>query len=159
VLSQGNFFKFRLHIFTHIPEIDIPMENVHNHRWNFASQVISGKLKMQIFQRDRLSNQLFFDYDYKPADGSNKYKVDLKGLSSLTMTDERVFSGGESYYMDKEEMHRIINIPYENAVTLAMTGIPTNNDCKLFSANIFEEKHKEILKYSRNELVKMLETI
>jgi hypothetical protein len=159
VLNKGALFKLRLHIFTSIPAIDIPMENIHNHRWNFASQVIMGKLKMEIFQKSSDGQHLFFDHNYRPANGEIKYQVELLGLSRLQLIEERVFKAGESYYMNCEELHRIVNYPNEKVVTVVMTGAPTNNNCKLYSSNIFSEEQKHILPYSRNELVSILETI
>lgn len=161
VLNRGALFKLRLHIFEKMPEITTPMENVHNHRWNFASQIIAGRLKMEIFQpnRDNIENNLFFDYDYKSSNGGNNYEVNLLGLSGLQITEERVFGAGESYYMDSNEMHRIINFQDERVVTIVMTGIPNNSECKLYSKNAFVDDQKEILKYSRNELLRVLESI
>lgn len=161
VLSNGALFKLRLHIFTSMPEINVPMENIHNHRWNFVSQIIKGKMKMEIFKKGKRLNDenLFFDHDYKPANGNSKYGVHLLGLTSLQLLEERIFQAGESYYMGCDEMHRIINLPNETVVTVVMTGIPNNNECKLFSKEIFAEEQKEVLRYSRNELARILETI
>jgi len=159
VLCKGALFKIRLHVFMNMPEIDIPMENIHNHRWNFASQIIKGKMKMEIFKRGLEGDKYFFDYKYRPANGGGNYEVDLLGLSALEMIEERVFHSGESYYMDCDELHRIVNFPNEKVVTIVMTGIPNNKECKLYSKNIFSEERKEILKYSRNDLVRILESI
>lgn len=159
VLCKGALYKIRLHIFMSMPEVEIPMENIHNHRWNFASQIVKGKMKMEIFKKGLDGDKYYFDYAYKPANGGDNYEVDLLGLSPLELIEERIFHAGESYYMDCDEMHRIVNFPSEKVVTIVMTGIPNNKECKLYSKNIFAEERNEVIKYSRNDLIRILESI
>lgn len=159
VLSKGALFKLRLHIFTSIPEVQVPMENIHNHRWNFASQIIEGRLRMEIFQKSDNPTAFFFNHDYMPANGADNYQVNLLGLSGLELTEERVIKAGENYYMACDELHRIVNYPNETVVTVIMTGAPTNQQCKLYSAQMFIDEQKEILRYNRNEIVTILEKL
>jgi hypothetical protein len=57
--------------------------------------------------------------------------------------------------MDKTELHRVTND--SDVRTIVMTGREANENCKLFSKSIFQEDQKLLERYSKNELVTLLE--
>jgi hypothetical protein len=135
------------------------MENIHDHRWNFASAVIKGPLKMEIFAKTASeTKQTFFEHNYVPANNSDQYEAKLVGLADLKLIEEREFESGQYYYLAKEELHRV-KIENNNTVTIVMTGKPTNNACRLFSSNLFHDDQKSIIKYTKSELINILENI
>lgn len=159
VITEGALFKLRLHIFENMAEIQLPMENIHNHRWNFSSQILKGDLKMEIYEKTDYGDNVYFDYNYNPSKHGNKYEVDLCGLTKLVMKEERLYKEGSFYYMNNKELHRIVNPTDQKVETIVMTGIPTNAKCKLYSQRVFTEGEKLMLKYSRLELIKLLENL
>lgn len=159
VIAEGALFKLRLHIFEKMPEIQVPMENIHNHRWNFASHILKGSLKMEIYEKSDHGRDVFFDYDYNPSKQGNKYEVNLCGVTKLKLRSERIYSSGDTYYMNNHELHRIVNSADQKVETMVMTGMPTNSNCKLYSQHVFSEGEKLVLKYTRSELINLFENL
>lgn len=159
VLLSGKNFKLRIHHFGATAKI--PMENIHDHRWPFASTILSGELKMDIFQRTdkETSTEELHHFIYKSDKTNGNYHTDYLGLSYLEKIQERVYYPGDSYLMRTDELHRIKNQDGDESITLILTGKPISKDCNLFARKPMKEEEKQLIHYSENELRKMLDEI
>ncbi|OJW34624.1 MAG: hypothetical protein BGO54_07795 [Sphingobacteriales bacterium 46-32] len=152
VLLSSHYFKLRLHLFQPIPEIPLPMENIHNHRWNFASKIISGSLKMELFREDDSGGVEVNNYTYLSKNGSDQYAVEYNGKINLERLSLIRYDSGCTYFMKSKELHRIINPNNESTCTLMITGSPLSEKCKLYSYNTFLNERQTVSSYSEEEL-------
>jgi hypothetical protein len=157
VLLSGKNFKLRLHHFG--VSSKIPMENIHDHRWAFASTILSGTLEMDMFKQSQLvgdENKLIH-YVYNSDKSTGSYSTDKIGMVSLNKIESRFYEAGETYLMLPQELHRIKNQEGQESLTLILTGKPENNTCNLFALREINDEEKNTVKYEASELIKMLE--
>jgi hypothetical protein len=157
VLLSGKSFKLRMHVFGRADEV--PMENVHDHRWNFSSSIIKGSLKMEMYEINDNKGISLFHYKYNSNKSENSYQVDYLGKKRVNLKKLRVYSEGDSYFMQTNEFHRITNKKNEECITLIMTGNPISNECNLLSKNEFNLKENILNKYEEYELRNLLMTL
>jgi hypothetical protein len=157
VLLSGKNFKLRLHHFG--VSSKIPMENIHDHRWAFASTILSGTLEMDMFKLSQIvrdENKLIH-YVYNSDKSTGSYSTDKIGMVSLNKIESRFYEAGETYLMLPQELHRIKNQEGQESLTLILTGKPENNTCNLFALREINDEEKNTVKYEASELIKMLE--
>ena len=157
VLLSGKNFKLRLHHFG--VSSKIPMENIHDHRWAFASTILSGTLEMDMFEQSQLvsdENKLIH-YVYNSDKSAGSYSTDKIGMVSIHKIESRFYEAGETYLMLPQELHRIKNQEGQESLTLILTGKPENNTCNLFALREINDEEKNTVKYESLELIKMLE--
>jgi hypothetical protein len=159
VLMDGEYFKLRLHHFGATSKI--PMENIHDHRWPFASSILSGELKMDIFQRtDSTSDsEEVHHFIYKSDKSNGEYKTEEVGLAYLEKIEQRTYYPGETYLMRTDELHRITNQDGDESITLILTGKPISKECNLYARREIKEEEKQLMHYSSEGLTQMLDEI
>lgn len=142
LLDQG--YKLRLHIWFAGTSCE---ENIHSHRWGFASHVLTGALKSELWtdaanddstalprtselslSDSHTSTLLSDEYLYTAKHQKNKTNVSahkqyvgatyLKKLQNVTQT------AGASYVMTPDQLHRI-NHPGEELVATVICTAPT----------------------------------
>lgn len=159
VLLSGKNFKLRLHHFGVAAKI--PMENIHDHRWPFASSILTGQLTMDTFSASDIDKgeEAFYHFRYGSDKQSGSYSTDLIGRKFLNKIDTRIYNSGESYLMRTNELHRIKNTIGQESITLILTGKPVSKSCNLFAKKEIAEAEKRTIPYSSTELKMMLQTI
>lgn len=113
-------YKLRLHIWFpgHACE-----ENIHDHRWSFASYIAAGQLNSEIWCDDA-QGLTFQEFEYHAATSTHApFKRDC-GEKTLKLHCAQVNQVGESYVMPKGKLHRIIN-PGHQLVATVMCSAPT----------------------------------
>lgn len=134
LLDRG--YKLRLHIWFAGQACE---ENIHDHRWSFASHILAGTLRSEIW-RDvdtcQTSNLLADEYEYHAAQASQTAYKTQKGQCQLALEAEVAYHAGQSYVMPEETLHRIINPGHALVATIMCTAptaqgttrlIPTHN--------------------------------
>jgi len=158
VLLEGENFKLRLHHFR--PGCGIlPSENVHDHRWPFASSVIAGRLRMRLLEPQPNGELPVFEYRYHSDKSSGTYQCVPIGFCGLVQTDYIIYETGTHYFMPTTILHQIVYQTGEEALTLVLTGKPERNTCRLYSMGMMQEEEMEIESYTTHELSKKLRTI
>ncbi len=121
LLDRG--YKLRLHVWFPGSACE---ENIHDHRWSFASTILAGSLVSEIWQ-DVAAGQggtEFPEYLYhaaKPCLASFKEAV---GISTLRRHSTRAQPVGSCYVLEEQTLHRIIN-PGTSLVATMMCTAPT----------------------------------
>ncbi len=154
VLGAGKSFKLRLHHFG--SSAKIPMENIHDHRWAFASTILKGSLTMDLFTttQDEGEKVLHYRYDSNKQDGA--YTIEPLGYTRLKVIERKEYISGKQYLMSTTDLHRIINKPGEESMTLILTGKPISSFCNLYAKRTIKDEEKSPITYNRTTLLKML---
>lgn len=120
VLAQNEIFKLRLHIW--LPNVDAA-ENVHEHRWHFASTVLAGTLHSEIYAEDVTPSALEYDeYLYLAKDGASPSSRTYIGKTRLGCVSTSVRRVGEYYSMSPNTLHRVVSIEGGLTATLMCQG-------------------------------------
>jgi hypothetical protein len=116
ILEENDAFRLRLHIWLPTSRAE---ENIHDHRWHFASVILNGSMETEIWE-DALpgGGEALDEYLYigktKDTEARNLYM----GKARVSLKN-RIFNGaGDSYYMMSNVMHRIIYDGKETISTL-----------------------------------------
>lgn len=142
LLDQG--YKLRLHIWFTGTSCE---ENIHSHRWGFASHVLTGSLKSELWAdaanddlaalpctsersstHSRASTLLSDEYLYTAKHQKDKTHVSAHkqyvGAAHLTKLQNVTQTAGASYVMTPDQLHRI-NHPGEELVATIICTAPT----------------------------------
>ena len=139
VLLSGNDFKLRLHHFR--PQNGLlPAENIHDHRWPFASSVIDGQLHMKRFEPNQHKGQPVQEYRYHSNRNGDVPRAEFVQASHLETTEYIIYETGTQYFMPTTVLHQIVYMPGHQALTLVLTGRPERTTCRLFANGILQEE-------------------
>jgi hypothetical protein len=150
ILLQGKHFKLRYHLFNVVD--DVPMENVHNHRWCFASVVLKGNLKTHLFAPNNNEGEPVMLYKYISNKIQNKYETKFIKKTFLKKTMEHEYAQGSSYLMDTITLHRIVLAPNTTTHTLILTGKPQDLECELYARKTIQEDNKILKYYTKDQI-------
>lgn len=155
VLLSGKDFKLRLHHF-HARPGHAPMENIHDHRWAFASSIIRGGFNMHLFEEHPDGEEERTLHNYHSAKVDQKYATEEIGKRRLKVIERLQYVAGDSYIMLPDELHSIIHIPNQEAITLIMTGNNERSTCKLYAKGIIEDEQKQMERFEKDWLFEKL---
>jgi hypothetical protein len=96
--------KLVLHVWPTAAVVDTE-DNIHNHRWDFASAIIIGTLEMEIFTSDRADITLDH-YSYSPVGGDGRYRFERQGRMSVGRGAYFQLSAGKDYHLNNSVLHR-----------------------------------------------------
>lgn len=146
VLSAGRGHQLRLHIWWQRPGDAVPKDsNVHNHRWDFSSVLITGGYRYQEFlpvgppdrpeRRDSFAREpspgepgslargtSFRAYAYGSADDSSSYSLLPRGSRRLELVFDAFLSAGTGYALSADILHRVLGDPSRTTASLVFQG-------------------------------------
>jgi hypothetical protein len=124
VLLAGDGFKLRLHLW--MPDragIGSEVEDIHNHRWDFASHMLTGGYRYQQFA-PASDGTSYFGYSYRSPEGDNSFALRTRGAKLLSCVFDAAVDTGTSYTLRAEVLHRVISDPGRLTATLMLQGAP-----------------------------------
>lgn len=121
VLLADPQFQLRLHVWRPAPEYPAATENVHGHRWDFASAVLAGGYRFQEFAHDARGEE-FRGYLYHGHDGGRTYSMSPTGEARLRCTFDAELSSGSSYLLTADVLHRVVAPTDGTTVSLVLQG-------------------------------------
>ncbi|UOP05016.1 hypothetical protein [Conchiformibius kuhniae] len=134
VLLEHRCYKLRLHIW--FPNA-ICEENIHNHCWHFASHILYGALKTELWQDVKHDTpcphavQMFDEYRYLAKTPNSPPTIKNLGQTQLFKQQDITHHAGESYTMPCNQLHRI-NKTSGNMVATIMCTVPVRKHNRLF---------------------------
>jgi hypothetical protein len=81
------------------------------------------------------------------------------GKTHVKVIKEKVYKTGEQYFMGTSDLHRITNNPFEESITLILTGMPISNVCNLYASRPINQAEKTPAKYDSHILTQMLKSL
>ncbi len=120
LLDRG--YKLRLHVWFAGQACE---ENIHDHRWSFASTILAGTLTSEIWQDScaadvhALSLQ---EYCYHAAQDGQPASKTAVGTCAIRRTDLVEQAVGQAYVMPEQRLHRIINHGDQLVATMVCTA-------------------------------------
>lgn len=158
VLINRSNFKIRLHNFLPRPE-KRPMENIHDHRWNFASAMLKGSFKTDLFTNGVKQDLKTQSYTYYSDKLNDKYETVYNGEVFLEKLKTLKISQGDNYFIPSDALHRINGMNADGTVTIIVTGPPINNTCQFYASRLMEEEEKNLVKHDPLYLQNLLTAI
>ena len=129
-------FRLRLHVWPADYRHGSGYENIHNHRWPFASIVLAGAIRVDQFREiDDLGepgavvcNRLV----YEAAAPGRVGGLRLEGKRALRSLGTRNYPAGTVYFCDTDMLHTVARASRGTAATLMLAGAATGNDALVY---------------------------
>ena len=110
-------------------------ENIHDHRWDFLSSVLFGKLVVEKFEQCAAKATGAFtvpDCVYIAREnGSSEYGIRPVGLAHLKQVSADVYAANSAYYLNAAVLHRIVTVQGGSYATLVFTHRPFASTTRL----------------------------
>lgn len=110
-------FRVRLHFWSAEKVTPISIENIHNHRFNYYSYLLSGSLQNKIWRAGNNGMELMH-FRYYPRLQKESYILEHHGDTRLETLSEMQYYQGDLYCMKAEDLHTASVLAGTNAVTL-----------------------------------------
>jgi len=106
ILEDNDVYRLRLHIW--LPT-SLAEENIHDHRWHFASTILSGTMESEVWE-DAVpgGGELLDEYLYVGKTTTEDAHVKYMGKSRISLRERVVHNTGDAYYMMSNVMHKIV---------------------------------------------------
>lgn len=135
IVLLDNFYKIRLHIWFEGISAE---ENIHSHRWDFASHILAGTLHSEIWQETQNMDDQVHHLDcylYTAKTGFSPPKSKYIGKKYLIKLRDDQFYAGNTYFMYKNNLHRI-KANYSSFIATIICTLPTQTTDNLLFPNI-----------------------
>jgi hypothetical protein len=108
VLLSGSSvgWKLRLHIWWPDPETPATPEDIHNHRWDFASVLLLGGYCAEEFTAGSGDLKAEHYHYFSPEDGA-AFRVHRQGPAVLDRTAVAQLAEGSAYTISHRQLHRV----------------------------------------------------
>lgn len=133
VLESDKSFKLRLHIWL---AGELGEENIHDHRWAFASTILCGQLESEIFT-EALSDdaRAYPEYLYYAKNSDHPAHIQRNGEVRLVCTKHGISRAGDAYSMAPGVLHRIVTTGGGMTATLMCQAAPARAWNRLIPAH------------------------
>jgi hypothetical protein len=81
-------------------------EDIHDHRFSFASVVLAGSLKTEIFRLDESGTPMARLTEHRDG-GDGSYLFDDAGTAGVRHREVSIMGAGSAYYLHSEVLHRV----------------------------------------------------
>jgi hypothetical protein len=98
--------NLRIHIWD-TGEDSIVNSDAHDHRWNFSSRVLAGRIGHITYLPHVSQSGDLYHYMHKSSQREGVYKLDLIGRGALEKQTENGIPNGATYSLDSEIVHRV----------------------------------------------------
>lgn len=138
----------------HIWDAPTPISDVHNHRWNFASFVISGRLRESQFTMTRDQGQIPVFQLTKSMDGRYTYSPD--GRCNIREVRQNIRGEGESYSLDHKVLHSADPESGYPVITAVLQGRDVSRATTVIP-NELQPGQKTVKKLNKDEISHLME--
>lgn len=108
-------FRIRLHIWN----TDVKEFNIHDHRYDFCSLIISGAIENQRWHLSDLGTSVKL-FQYNPRNKNDEYQLERKGQAFLEPQAPEILRAGDWYRMDSNELHTAKAITSGPVITMCL---------------------------------------
>jgi len=135
VLLQGAQpdWKLRLHVWWPAADTDPKAEDIHSHRWDFTTAIVTGEYQATEFTTG--PGLEHYHYEYQLAGDLRSFRMKLLGKASLAPVFQARLPTGTVYHISHKVLHRVSSARSSLTATLMMQGPPRRTCTDVFSAN------------------------
>ncbi len=147
LLDHG--YKLRLHIWFQGSACE---ENIHSHRWGFASHILTGALKSELWadaandDADTITaTEYRYTAEHKQHSQTIKATKEALGEATLAKQQDVIQHAGSSYIMTEDQLHRINHPGQALVATIICTAPTTTLTNRLFPTTDHPKLHPKKL--------------
>ena len=99
-------------------------DDIHNHRWNFSSVVVSGTLHLELYEPD-ISGPDYAVMEYRSLPGAGNFELRPKGTTTASARKSETLHAGSTYTWACQRLHRAWGALGHVTATLVVQGAPS----------------------------------
>ena len=125
-LAPASSYYLRLHVWdTRRGGLPDFRESIHNHNSDFASVILTGGYRHEIFRRSS-TGETYQQYDYSSERGSRSFSLEHKGPVRLALLSNGYLGMNTVYTLTTDVLHRVVPKADSLTASLVLKG-PTVN--------------------------------
>lgn len=124
-------WKLRLHIWWPDPDAPVVPEDIHNHRWDFASVLLLGGYCAEEFTAGSGDLKAEHYHYFSPESGA-AFRVDRQGPAVLDRTAVAQLAEGSAYTISHRQLHRVHADPSVLAASLVLQTPPLTDHTSVY---------------------------
>lgn len=97
-------------------------EDIHTHRWSYCALVLSGRLRMHLYERAAVGEGSDIDEFWCPANIAGQYALQTRGHVALKSKGLFDITVGRPHLGDSQVIHRVAPIGADPVVTAFLQG-------------------------------------
>jgi hypothetical protein len=123
ITSSHPEYKLVLHIWQgREKQQDVPIEDIHNHRWDFTSLILTGGLIWEQYEHSSSDSLLYAEYQYASPGNGFEYSLRPIGQTSLECSFRAWLPAGTAYALSHRVLHRVRPAPSCMTATIILQG-------------------------------------
>lgn len=135
-------YRLTLHLWNPpYTEKELNDELIHDHRFNFWSNILTGDLISENFQRSTTGNS-FRKFQYTPEKKTLSNFYTFSGEERLSKAETSRKITGESYYLSYQSIHRVLLPQTSMTCTLVLRGPRQRNHSNVFNTTYPRENQQ-----------------
>jgi hypothetical protein len=115
VLHATARYQVRLHVWW--PHLRAPREDIHDHRFDFISSVVTGRLYVENYAQSAAAPRRMSGYTEKHALGTGSYDFAPLGSLQVSQIGSSILQPGSVQFTSAEILHRVRAVEGELTVT------------------------------------------
>jgi len=139
VLKETDAYKLRLHIWRSSgierSEEKNKRANIHNHRWNFSSVILSGCYEQEIFEQteDIVDSFPVHSYTYEPDHEKSEEHLFERGLARLRLVSRSMYTKSQQVTLSAATLHRVVTCAGVTTASLFVSGDATRSSTTVYN--------------------------
>ncbi len=146
-----NHAKLRVHLWA--KDFGFSAEDIHNHRWNFASLLIKGQLAFRFYE-ETPSGKTYFAYHYGWDALGRTYSLVPAGSATLQPYFNCVIGQRSAYFIDHAVLHRVAPQGHDTILTLIAQTPPLKESTRVFSKS--QKGSDELIRHPPRFSIKLI---
>jgi hypothetical protein len=138
VALPGNGTKLRVH---HWPLGDSEPSNIHNHRWAFASAIVTGGMHSALFEAGE-KGETVDRYVFEPSQAGGRYKLSPAGKRGISVTSIAELNPGTTYALSAEQLHQVHAHP--DTLSLVLSGSAERDHTDVFRPATLDPQSRDL---------------
>jgi len=119
------------------------LDHIHNHRWDFASVVLQGRLHLELYKKD-IDGDIYTQFRYRKSPGTRhsrslqdarRYQLEPCGTMPVSAQATAILTVGSTYTWSAELLHRAWAPPGATTATLIVQGPPIRKQTSVLVEN------------------------
>jgi hypothetical protein len=132
--SPENGYRLTLHIWwPPFTEGELNEDRIHNHRFDFWSVIITGKLKSQ-FYCEASNGKKYYKSVYIPIEKQPRSSMQYIGETELVKTNYSELNPGDSYFLTYTSIHKVVLPKDQVTSTLVLRGPRVRSRADVFNS-------------------------
>lgn len=138
VAFPENDTRLRVH---HWPLGDTEPSNIHNHRWAFASAIVTGRVRSALLTTAE-QGEAVERYLFEPSQPGGRYKLSPAGEGRVSVTSVAEFGPGSTYALGPEQLHRVRVDP--NTLSLVLSGPAERDRTDVYRPAVLDPQSRDL---------------